>query len=142
MLLTLVVLGALGVTAIAFARWPVLDSGSGAREWRTTTATVVRSASCGAPGARDLVRVGVEGRQLRVPFDGCGHSEGSRLDVRVPVRPSGEFHARPPERGDGPGGTGLVGFDNRAGTVLCVLAAVSGAGYVLMLAGGSRGTSG
>lgn len=142
MLLTLVVLGVLGVTAIAFARWPLLDSGGGAREWRTATATVVRSASCGAPDARDLVRVRVEGRQLRVPFDGCGHTEGSRLDVRVPVRPGGEFHARPSARGGGTGGAGPVGFDNRAAAVLCVLAAVSGAGYVLMLGGGSRGSPG
>ncbi|NHE77859.1 hypothetical protein [Actinopolyspora saharensis] len=141
MLLTLVVLGVLGAAAIAFARWPLLDSGGGAREWRTTTATVVRSASCGAPDARDLVRVRVGERRLRVPFDGCGHPEGSRLEVRVPARPSGDVHARPPERGGGTGGTGLLVFDSRASTVLCVLAAVSGAGYVLMLAGGSRGPS-
>ncbi|MGJ7907391.1 hypothetical protein ACOQFL_13045 [Actinopolyspora sp. H202] len=130
--LILVVLLSVGIGAVAIAWWPLTDAFGGDTTVRTrrTTATVVRSASCAEHGAHDLVELTADGSMSRVPFDGCGHSEGTRLRVRVPEPLGDEALARPVDADSGTGGPGPSG---RLGRVLLVLAALSGAGYVLLL---------
>ncbi|SFT74850.1 hypothetical protein SAMN04487904_10798 [Actinopolyspora lacussalsi subsp. righensis] len=131
-LLILVVLLSVGIGAVVIAWWPLTDAFGDDTTVRTrrTTATVVQSASCAERGAHDLVELTADGDATRVPFDGCGHSEGTRLRVRVPEPLGDDALARPVDAEHGTGGTGLSG---RLGRVLLVLAALSGAGYVLLL---------
>ncbi|MGQ0776837.1 MAG: hypothetical protein ACT4NY_20875 [Pseudonocardiales bacterium] len=60
--------------------WP--HSGT---DYRLALGTVVRSADCGAPGARDALRIELlDGRALNAALDGCGNRKGEVLSVEVP----------------------------------------------------------
>lgn len=129
MALVLLVLGLVGIAAVGVAWWPfreVLDSSAG--KPRAAEATVVRSVPCGTPGSRDTVEVPVRGHRVRVPFDGCGHREGTTIRVVVPPDAGSEFVARP-----APAEATERDLRARLDRVLLVLAAVAGAGYALLL---------
>lgn len=131
MALILLVLGLVGTGVVVVSWWPTADGlDRGAAAERTTTATVVRSARCGSTPARDRVAVSIDGRRTRVPFNGCGHREGSRLRVLVPADPGGDFVAQPASA-DSVGDA--RGLRERLTWVLFVLAAVAGGGYSLLL---------
>ncbi|SDP83805.1 hypothetical protein SAMN04487905_11050 [Actinopolyspora xinjiangensis] len=136
----LVVLLSVGVGAVMVAWWPLTDVFGDSTTVRTSraTATVVRSVPCAERGARDLVELSLDGRRARLRFDGCGHSEGTELRVRVPEPLEEDAVARRVTTGAGAGGAGAEPND-RISRVLLALAALSGAGYVLLLrSGGER----
>lgn len=121
----------MGVVVVSW--WPlpdVLGEGAGASV-RPATVTVVESARCGAPTARDRVAVTIDGRRMEVPFNGCGHREGRRLEVLVPADPRGDFVAQPAVGDTADTDTGDL--RGRLTWVLVTLAAVAGGGYSLLL---------
>lgn len=65
----------------AWLLWPH----SGSTDYRVALGTVVRSADCGAPEARDILRIELlDGRALPAQLDGCGNRPGEVLSVEVP----------------------------------------------------------
>lgn len=66
---------------VAWLLWPHSDS----TDYRLALGTVVRSADCGAPQARDALRIDLfDGRALTAQLDGCGNRAGEVLSVEVP----------------------------------------------------------
>ncbi|WP_433871509.1 hypothetical protein [Saccharopolyspora sp. CA-218241] len=124
----LLVLGLLGIAVLAASMWPQLTAGPRA-ELRRATATVLEPEPCARSTRGDLVEVVVDGRPHRVRYDGCGHVDGQRLEVLVPVEPSGEFTALP--AGGPTSDRGALA--DRLNWVLLTLAAVSGGCYAVML---------
>lgn len=55
-------------------------------------ATVVATASCVVPGARDTVAVDVAGTRRELPVESCGNRVGSVLDVEVPPNGAVRVH--------------------------------------------------
>lgn len=80
------------VTALGWLLWP--DS-TGA-DYRLALGTVVRSADCGRPDARDSLHIELpDGRALPAQLDGCGNRPGEVLSVEVPdPLPPGQVVAR------------------------------------------------
>lgn len=65
----------------AWLQWPHSDS----TYYRLALGTVVRSADCGTPEARDGLRIELlDGRALTAQLDGCGNRKGEVLSVEVP----------------------------------------------------------
>ncbi|MGH3930984.1 MAG: hypothetical protein ACRDTF_13520 [Pseudonocardiaceae bacterium] len=66
---------------MAWLLWPH----SGSTDYRLALGTVVRSADCGAPEARDALQIELlDGRALTAQLDGCGNRKGEVLSVEVP----------------------------------------------------------
>jgi len=73
------------VLALAAGAGWLLWPHSGGTDYRLALGTVVRSADCGAPGARDALRIELlDGRALNAALDGCGNRKGEVLSVEVP----------------------------------------------------------
>lgn len=130
--LILVVLGILGIAVVAVSWWSLPEVLGSKTKLRPATAKVIESAPCGKSTRGDLVEVRVDGAAKRVRFDGCGHTSGQRLPVRIPVDPGKKFKVRSAESGEGTAG-GSSGTRERASWVLLTLAGVAGGGYSLML---------
>ncbi|MFR9732154.1 hypothetical protein ACL03H_23255 [Saccharopolyspora sp. MS10] len=122
--LILLALGVLGVVVVAFSWWRLPNVGSAEGELTSSTATVVESRPCGTSAEGDLVEVRVDGQVRRLRLDGCGHSEGQQLPVRVPAEG---------DRALPGGGAEDGGMRSRASWVLGTLAAVAGGGYALLV---------
>ncbi len=77
---------------IGWLLWP--DAGSG--NYRVALGTVVQSAHCGPPDARDSLRIDLrDGRKVPAKLDGCGNQPGEVLTVDVPdPLPAGEVVVR------------------------------------------------
>lgn len=88
-----------------------------------SVATILESVPCGRPAARDIVVFVVDGRSYELALDGCGNTQGLRLDVELVIRPDGSPSVRLAGSGDEPSGV-LV---QRLSVLLLVLAGLSGA---------------
>ncbi len=100
-------------------------------------ATVVESQPCVAAGARDTVRVEVDGFDQQLPINACGNPMGFQLDVELVTGEDGEPAARLAGTGGQPG-TDLA---RRISAVLLVLAGLAGAAMVMQLAPGGPRTA-
>jgi hypothetical protein len=126
----LLALGLLGAAVVVLVLWPLGAAADRERaNLQRVSATVVESAPCGTRSPGDLLEVRVGEQPQQVRYDGCGHSVGQQLDVLVPEQLGEDAvalpaHARPSDRED---------LQQRLYWVLFTLAAVAGAGYVLLL---------
>ncbi|QUH00333.1 hypothetical protein HUO13_05420 [Saccharopolyspora erythraea] len=131
--LILLVLGVLGMAVVVLTGWPasVPVASEAAVRTRPVKATVISSEPCGARTSGDVVEVTVDGRTTRARLDGCGHTAGQQLDVRVPVDPGSDFVVRPASEGDSESGAEAPA--QRLVWVLATLAGVAGGGYGLLV---------
>ena len=130
--LILLVLALVGIGVVALSWWPRPDVLGEDARFRPATAVVIESTPCGASTQGDKVEVTVDGKPRQARFDGCGHTKGQQLPVRVPVDSGGEFVVRSAEPDEGSGGNSVP---QRLNWVLLTLAAIAGGGYALMLRG-------
>lgn len=131
--LILLVLGLVGVGSVGLSWWSGRSVAEDSRsQMRTATAVVVQSTPCTEPEPHDVVEVTVNGRQVRVPLDGCGHRKGEKVRVSVPVQPAGEFLAQPAASSPESEAADW-GVRDRLNAVLFTLAVIAGGGYVLLL---------
>lgn len=114
-----VALAVVGVLAAAgWLFWPQSDSFVVAR------GTVLQTADCVSPKARDSLRVDLGGRAVLAQLDGCGNVPGEVLSVEVPDPiPKGPLVVRL-------AGTGVpaeVTYAQRVAAVLVLAAGMAGA---------------
>lgn|GEM_PF-4034744 len=96
---------------------------------RPATGTVLESAPCARPGARDTVVFVVDGRSYRLPLDACGNPAGIVIDVELVITEDGEPAVRP--AGTGPEPRNVVA--ERVGALLLALAALSGSLFAVLV---------
>lgn len=99
---------------------------------RAVTGTVVDSEPCAQTGARDTVRVEVDGRTEQLTVNACGNPDGFQLDLELLTDDEGQLTARLAGTGGQPG----ADLAARISAVLLVLAALAGAVLVMQLAPG------
>lgn len=97
---------------------------------RSVSARVVESTPCGARAPGDLVEIEVDGRPMRIRFDGCGHVEGQRVQGWIPSDPGQDTVVRSSKPDDVAEAAELRAHLN---WVLLTLAGAAGAGYAVML---------
>lgn len=108
------------VAALAIVGWLLWPGGS-AGQYLPARATVVQPASCGPAGDRDVVRVELDGREVRAELDGCGHHRGEVLAVEVAADASLEVRLA------GTGVSAEAAAEQRLSAVGTVLAGAAGA---------------
>jgi hypothetical protein len=94
---------------------------------RAATGTVLESAPCARPGARDIVVFVVDGRSYQLPLDACGNQPGILLDVELVTAAGGQPAVRL-------AGTGSAPRDLAAERVGALLLALAGAAGALLSA--------
>ena len=96
-------------------------------DYRVALGTVVQSADCGQPGARDSLRVELlDGQAVQAQLDGCGNLPGEVLAVEVPnPLPPGDVVVRL-------AGTGVPAATATAQRISAVLVAVAGIAGALL----------
>lgn len=114
------------VTGLAWVGW-LLWPDAADEDYRVALGTVVRSADCGRPDARDTLRVELlDGHAVTARLDGCGNLRGEVLAVEVPTPlPEGEVVVRL-------AGTGVPAATATAQRVSAVLVAVAGVAGALL----------
>ncbi|AXB47183.1 hypothetical protein [Amycolatopsis albispora] len=107
---------------------------SGGTEATVVRATVTKPLPCTNTGAREGVRVEIDGQRRDATLSACGHNEGEQFDVALPadVGPGPlEVRIAPPARGDSalmrPVALGLLS-----------LSCLAGGGYAWLVVRGPR----
>jgi hypothetical protein len=131
--LILLVLILLGAAAAIIVRGPLADKLGAVQHtpYQVTTATVVQSVPCSTAVPEDVVEVVVHGVPEQARLDGCGHTQGQRIQVEVPRNAPGhnlEVQMYTPGMNSGTGSA-----PGRLDWVLLTLAVIAGGGYVLLL---------
>ncbi len=112
-----------GLGVVGWLLWPQ----AGPDDYRIAIGTVVQSADCGPPDARDLLQVELlDGRVMPAELDGCGNRLGEVLTVEVPdPLPAREVVVRL-------AGTGVPAATATAQRLSAVLVAVAGIAGALL----------
>jgi hypothetical protein len=131
--LPLVVLVGVLLAGAMVALYGGLNRHPAAQTPRAVTGVVIASEPCAQAGARDTVRVQIDGRTERLPVNACGNPTGFQLELELLTAEDGALTARLA----GTAGQPSSDLAARISAVLLVLAGLAGAALVMQLAPGS-----